>query len=120
MGFMNVEGELVDELAPVVTVPVSTGRQDVPKFLVVLRTGGPARLRVADTPLFVVEAYAQYEDEAMELLNAVRVHLLSLRKLGPAHVKRCTEVGGPANLPDPLLPTYARYSSTFEMLLRAP
>lgn len=120
MGFVNVEGMLVDGLGPATGRPVATGPGTAPRFLVVRRTGGPALLRVSDQPLFVVEAYAKREDHAMEDLNAARQYLLWLRKLGAARVFRCTEVGGPANLPDPLLPTYSRYTSTFEMHLRAP
>jgi hypothetical protein len=121
MGFLNIEGELVTELGPVTGKPTASGvTANVSQFVVVRRTGGPARARVLDGPLFVVEAYAKFENDAIDLLNPIRVHLLALRKLGPAHVKSCTEVGGPANLPDPRLPLYARYTSTFEMVLRAP
>lgn len=118
MAFINVEGELVTELATATGKPAATGPSDASQFLVVHRTGGPARLRVSDQPLFVVEAYAKFEDDALGLLNTARQHLLFLRKLGPTRVKFCHEVGGPANLPDPLLPTYSRYTSTFEMHIR--
>lgn len=120
MGFLNIEGELTTSLSTATGKPSATAPGEGDAFTVVRRTGGPARLRVADSPLFVIEAYARFEDDAIELMNASRLHVLGLRRLGTAHVKRCTEVGGPANLPDPLLPTYARYTSTFEMVLRAP
>lgn len=118
---VNVEGLLVDELAAATGKPAATHPfDDAAQFLVVRRTGGPARLRTSDMPLFVVEAYAAgaREDHAITLLNLARQHLLFLRMLGPRRVMRCSEVGGPANLPDPLLPTYARYSATFEAHLR--
>lgn len=117
--FINVEGELVTALSAELEVPVATGPSSGSSFLVVRRTGGPARLRTSDVPLFVVESYAKFEDDAMALLNRARQYLLFLRKLGPARVMRCSEVGGPGTLPDPLLPTYSRYTATFEMHLRS-
>lgn len=120
MTFINVEGELVTALGAETALPVATGPQeDGAEFLVIRRTGGPARLKVTDQPLFVVESYAKFEDTAIANLNPVREYLIRLRRLGTAHVKFCREVGGPANLPDPLLPLYSRYTSTFEMHLRA-
>lgn len=116
---INVEGELGVELTTATGKPAATGpTEGASQFLVVRRTGGPARLRTSDMPLFVVEAYAKFEDDALALLNVGRQHLLFLRKLGPRRVMRCSEVGGPANLPDPKLPTFSRYTSTFEMHLR--
>ena len=115
---INVEGELVTELATATGKPAATGPSDAPQFLVIRRTGGPARLRTSDMPLFVVEAYANREDHAIALLNQARQHLLFLRKLGPRRVMSCAEVGGPGNLPDPNLPTYSRYTATFDMHLR--
>lgn len=116
---INVEGELVTELASATGKPAATGpTEGVSQFLVIRRTGGPARLRTSDIPLFVVEAYAKFEDDAIALLNVARQHLLFLRKLGPRRVMSCSEVGGPGNLPDPQLPTYSRYTATFELHLR--
>lgn len=117
--FINVEGELVDELAAATGKPAATGpTEGASQFLVVRRTGGPARLRTSDMPLFVVEAYAKFEDDAIALMNVARQHLLFLRKLGPRRVMDRSEVGGPGNLPDPKLPTYYRYTATFEFHLR--
>jgi hypothetical protein len=122
MGFTNVEGDLVALLTAETSRPASTGRDpNAPRFYSVRRTGGPSRLRGTDFPLVVVEAYAQggREDLAMADLNQARGILLGLRKLGDAHVKRVSEVGGPGNLPDPRLPLYARYTSTFEIEMRS-
>lgn len=122
MAFTNVEGDLVTLLntatsRPAATKPDKTG---VSRFYVVRRTGGPARLRVADGALVVVEAYAKSrEDLAIADLNAARDIVLWIRTLGTAHVKSVSEVGGPGNLPDPLLPNYARYTCTFEIVMRA-
>lgn len=117
--FINVEGELGEELATATGKPASTGpTEGASQFLVVRRTGGPARMRNSDMPLYVVEAYAKFEDDAIELLNAARDHLRSLRKLGPRRIMDHAEVGGPANFPDPKLPTYSRYTATFETHLR--
>jgi hypothetical protein len=117
--FINVEGELTTELATATGKPAATGpTEGVSQFLVVRRTGGPARLRTSDMPLFVVEAYAKFEDDAIELLNAARAHLQAMRKLGPRRIMDRAEVGGPGNLPDPKLPTMSRYTVTWEMHLR--
>jgi hypothetical protein len=122
MGFTNVEGDLVDLLFAETSRPAATGvNPDAARFYVVRRTGGPARLRGTDFPLLVVEAYAKggREDLAIADLNEARAIIGGLRKLGAAHVKRVSEAGGPGNLPDPRLPLYARYSSTFEIEMRS-
>jgi hypothetical protein len=125
MAFFNFEGWLVDILTARLGVPVATGAPSSPpaKFLVARRTGGPAMLRVTERPMFVLESYARFEDDAVDLLNQAREALFDMahhRTEGPVGiVYRVTEFGGPGNLPDPLLPTFSRYSATLEMRLRA-
>lgn len=121
MARINVEGALVELLSSSTSRPAATAPDaDAARFYVVRRVGGPARLRGSDHPLFVVEAYAKggREDHAIADLNEARELLEWLRQLGGRRVMGFAEVGGPGNLPDPRLPTYARYTATFEMHLR--
>jgi len=119
MAFVDVEDWLVVGLDARLSWPVaSKPQQSATRFVVVRRTGGAATLRVFDRPLVVVETYAPFEGQAVEMLNEARAYLLALRGIERSvNVYRVSEVGGPGNLPDPLRPKLARYTATFELHL---
>lgn len=101
--FPDIEDLLCTHLGGVLGVPVGTRAASVVPFVRVLRTGGPAPTRVTDSPQVTVEAYHSRESEAVALLGRARRALADLpgTELDGWAVKSVTELGGPANLPDP-------------------
>lgn len=101
--FPDIEDLLATHLEAVLGVEVGTKAASVSTFVRVLRTGGPAPTRVTDSPQVTFEAYHSLESGAIALLGRVRraVGDLPGTELDGWAVKSVTELGGPANLPDP-------------------
>lgn len=119
LDFPDVEDLLATYLTGALGVPVGTRAQSASSFVRVLRTGGPAPTRVTDSPQVTVEAYHSRESGAIALLGDARRALADLpgTELNGWAVKSYTELGGPANLPDPNS-TSKRYTLTAVVQIR--
>jgi hypothetical protein len=119
--FPDIEGLLIDYLAPVLGIPVGTKAPGTgTEFVKVLRTGGPRATPVSDRPLVTFEVYATRGSRAVELADKARnaLHALAGTWLGTWPVKEVTEAGGPGNLPDPVFPSLTRYQFTLAIHVR--
>jgi hypothetical protein len=116
---VDAETFLCDHLG--VGVPVATRTPDpLPDAWVrIVRTGGTRRSPVSDQPTIAVEAFAQTETAAWNLIQTCCAALEAMAGsvVANVNVKNVDEVGGPANLPHPTIPG-ARYSATFQLHLR--
>lgn len=119
LAFPDIEDVLGSHLSSALGVPAGTKAASVPKFLRVLRTGGPPATRVTDSPQVTIEAYDSRESGAIKLLESARRILSDLPGTGLAGwaVKSVEIIGGPANLPDPVS-TSARYTLTAVVQIR--
>lgn len=74
------------------------------RFVLVFRTGGPRANLVTDGAQLTIEAWAATEADAHDLAQAARAIINSLQATitGGVTVYGVTELGGPANLPDPV------------------
>lgn len=115
-GYLRTEFGSRDESAPVHSRVPSTrpGR-----FVLVRRVGGPRRDLVSDLPLLTVEAWAQDEADAADLLNLCRGLLGAMRGSvqDGTTVYQVNEVGGPGWLPDPTS-DHPRFTMTVEIGMR--
>jgi len=74
-------------------------------FVAVLRSGGERRDVVVDDAILSVDCWADDDETVADLVSAVRARLFGLageRFTDGTQVYRVDEVGGPADLPDPL------------------
>jgi hypothetical protein len=113
----DVEASARTYLAAVLTVPVST-RRPKPRpaeWLRIERAGGPIRNQIEEAVL-LVEAYASTEARALAILNAARGALLTV---STRDLFSGSEITGPINLPDPLIPEQVRYTATVAVRARA-
>lgn len=119
LAFPDVEELLSVHLGAVLGVPAGTRLAAVSSFVRVLRTGGPAPTRITDSPQVTIEAYHSRESGAIALLGRARRALADLpgTDLGGWAVKSVTELGGPANLPDPTTESH-RYTFTAVVQIR--
>lgn len=117
--FPDIEDLLSTHLGTVLGVPVGTRLASVSTFVRVLRTGGPAPTRITDSPQVTIEAYHSRESGAIALLGEARRALADLpgTELDGWAVKSVTELGGPANLPDPTSESH-RYTYTAVVQIR--
>lgn len=101
--FPDVEDLLSTHLGTVLGVPAGTRHAPTAPFIRVLRTGGPVATRVTDSPQVTIEAYHSLESGAIALLGRARRAIADLpgATLSGWRIKSVTELGGPANLPDP-------------------
>ena len=114
--FPDVELELCNLLRnPLIGLPVGnkipTTRPD--EFLRVLRTGGIKETLLTEAAQITVEAWAQTELRASQILNQARA--IINRSEGALFGAR--ELSGPANLPDPLS-AHIRYTMSFQIRAR--
>jgi hypothetical protein len=118
----DAEQLFIDYLGPLLAVPVGTKAPGgpPPAFVRIVRTGGPRTLPVSDRPHLTFDAYARLGSVAWELADKARmaVYAVAGTVVGGVSVKDVVEIGGPANLPDPLFPDYSRYSFTLAVHLR--
>lgn len=116
----DAEKLLIDHLTPLLGVPVGTKASTTTEFVKVIRTGGPRATPVSDRPQLTFEAYSNRGTKAWDLANRTReaVHALAGSQLAGISVKEVTELGGPANLPDPIFPALTRYTFTLAVHLR--
>lgn len=119
LAFPDIEDLLTAYLGALLGVPAGTRSSTEPKYLRVLRTGGPAPTRVTDSPQVTVEAYDTLESKALALLGRARQALADLpgTELQGWAVKSVAELGGPANLPDPNSTSH-RYTLTAVVQIR--
>lgn len=117
--FPDIEAVLSTHLTTSLGVPAGTRAAAVPKFVRVIRTGGPPATRVTDSPQVTVEAYDRLESGAIALLERARRDLLNLpgSLLQGWLVKSVDILGGPANLPDPSTTSH-RYTLTAVIQIR--
>lgn len=73
-------------------------------FVLCRRLGGPRLNEVADNAMLGLEFYAATAEDSMDLaqLTRAQVHAMRGRVISGVTVYRVTEIGGPAELPDPL------------------
>lgn len=85
----------------------------------VTRVGGPRRDLVTDHPMLVVEAWDDDDADARDLLQLARAHVDAMRGqvIDDVTVYGITEVGGPANLPDPTS-DQPRWTFTVQVAIR--
>ncbi len=119
LAFPDIEDLLSSHLGTVLGVPVGTRMASVSTFVRVLRTGGPAPTRVTDSPQVTIEAYHSLESGALALLGRARRALADLpgTVIDGWSVKSVTELGGPANLPNPTT-EYHRYTYSAVVQIR--
>jgi hypothetical protein len=113
----DVEATAQAYLTAVLTVPVSTRRPKPrpPEWVRIERAGGPIRNQIEEAVL-LVEAYAGTEARAIAILNTARGALLTV---ATADLFAGSEITGPINLPDPLIPEQVRYTATVAVRARA-
>ena len=89
------------------------------KFVKVTRTGGVRRDISADDAQLTFECWGLTEIDASAICRLVRAHLMAAAgvTVGAAYVRKVTEVGGPANFPDPES-TMPRYQYTASVACR--
>lgn len=83
-----------------------------PEFIRVLRTGGIKESLISEAAQITIEAWAQDETRASDLLNTARAIL----NAADGQLFGVREFGGPANLPDP---TTAQIRFTMSFQIRA-
>lgn len=113
-----VTGYLADALGVATAKRVPNPRPN--QFFRVLRVGGTSRDHVIDDATVVVEAWALTDEEADDLAQLARGHLLAIanhRTDDGTLIYGVTEVAGPADLPDPLS-SQARSSATYQVRTR--
>lgn len=79
----------------------------------VLRVGGVRETLISDAAELVLEAWAQTDARAVEILNLGRAILAAQ----DAVLFGCREISGPANLPDPTT-DQVRYTLTIQIRVR--
>lgn len=89
------------------------------EWIRVLRVGGPQRDLVTDQPTLVVEAWADDDVDARDLIQLARAHVRAIRGevFDGVTVYGVNEVAGPANLPDPTS-AQPRWTFTVQVALR--
>lgn len=89
------------------------------EFYRVLRVGGVTRERVMDDATVVVEAWAPTDQEADDLAQLARAHLLALvnTDIDGTLVYRVTDVAAPSNFPDPISGV-SRVTATYTVTTR--
>jgi hypothetical protein len=118
----DAEQFMIDYLEPLLGVPVGVkSAGSAAEFIKVIRTGGPRASPVSDRPQLSFEAYAVKGSRAWALAEKTRTAVLAMAGtvVQNTSVKDVTELGGPANFPDPLLPDRSRYTFTLAVHLRA-
>lgn len=105
------------------TLGVTTGTK-VPnprpaEFYRVQRVGGVSREMVMDDATIVVEAWAPTDEEADDLAQLARAHLLSIENtfVDDALLYRVVDVAAPALLPDPISGS-PRSTATYQVTAR--
>lgn len=90
------------------------------ELMVIQRTGGAAPNRISDRPILAVECYARTKTRAFAIAADASDWLLNLsgRHAGVI-VYEVSEIGGPADLPDPRAPQHYRVTFAVELHLRA-
>jgi hypothetical protein len=115
---IDVEAAIVDFLiAAAVDVPVST-RRPKPRpaeWIRIERAGGPISNQI-ERAVILVEAYAANGSRAVAILNTARTALLTA---STPTLFAGSEIAGPINLPDPLVPEQVRYTATVAVRARA-
>lgn len=89
------------------------------EFYRVQRIGGVSRSVVLDDALLVVEAWAPTDQEADDLAQLARAHLLALCSdhVGSTLLYRATDASAPALLPDPVSGS-PRSTATYQVTAR--
>lgn len=109
---------LADTLGVATAKRIPNPRPD--QFYRVLRAGGAARDVVIDDAAIVVEAWASTDEEADDLAQLARAHLLAIasHQLDDGTlIYGVTESAGPADLPDPLS-SQSRSTATYQVRVR--
>lgn len=89
------------------------------RFVLVRRLGGPRMNEVADNAMLGIEAWGENLGDAQDLIQWCRalIHSMSGQIVAGVTVYRVTEIGGPAQLPDPLS-DQPRYVFTVQVAMR--
>lgn len=109
---------LADTLGVATAKRIPNPRPD--EFFRVFRAGGASRDVVIDDATIVVEAWAPTDEEADDLAQLARAHLLAIagHTLDDGTlIYGVTEVAGPADLPDPLS-AQSRSTATYQVRTR--
>jgi hypothetical protein len=118
--FIDAEQLLIDYLTPILDVPVGTKAPAASEFVRLIRTGGPRATNVTEGAQITFECYSSRGTKAWELAETARAAVFALAgtRLGEISIKGVVEIGGPANLPDPVFPALSRYTFTHAVHLR--
>lgn len=98
--FRDAEQEVREYLLPYLAGIGISSRVPNPRpavWLRVMRTGGPRETMVSDRPQITLEAWADNEDDAIDLLSVARAWL----NRADGRIFGVVEASGPGNLPDP-------------------
>lgn len=97
-----VIGYLTDEIDAAVYKRVPTTRPS--EFVTVARSGGVVSNFVVDNAQLSIDCWADRDDDLADLMAEVRGLVLAMQGdvIDGAQVYRVTEVGGPADIPDPV------------------
>lgn len=114
--FQDVPKLVCDYLRHPLLVGVPVGTKVPPtrpaEFIRVLRTGGVKETLISEAAQITIEAWAQDESRASDLLSTARAIL----NAADGRLFGVNEFGGPANLPDP---TTAQIRFTMSFQIRA-
>jgi hypothetical protein len=114
--FRDAEAAILAYLTPYLGgVPAGTKLPEtIPaKFLKVVRTGGPKETLISERAQITLEAYADRETDAINLLQLARAWL----NRADGIIFGAVELSGPGNLPDPIT-AHTRYTMTVMVRLR--
>lgn len=115
--FPDAEKTVIDYLAGQLAGIQVAGKVPNPRpdqFVRIERLGGPRETRVTEAGNFAIEAWAQTDNAAADLLNAARAELFDVE----GNLFGVDEYGGPARLPDPDS-AMSRYTASFTIRIRA-
>jgi len=94
---------LTGKLGAGVTIATKVPATRPAKFVKVTRTGGVQRDLISDDAQLTFECWAASEIDASAICRLVRAHLKAVEgeTVGGVFARKVTEIGGPANFPDP-------------------
>lgn len=115
----HLHSALASHAGPATPVMQNVPTQRPPRFVTVLRTGGPRLNLVVDGAQITVDSWGKNDEDAADLaqLNRALINAMRGTTVAGHAIYRIDEVGGPANLPDPVS-NQSRYRQTFIVAIR--
>jgi hypothetical protein len=115
----HLRSKLASDPGPTTPVMQKVPTSRPSRFVTVIRTGGPRLNLVVDGAQITVDSWGRNDEEAADLAQLSRAHVNAMRGTAVAGhaVYQVTEVGGPADLPDPAS-NQSRYRQSFIVAIR--